>query len=265
MLKIIKVRDNIIILPGTKKIYKKLYKILNGEGTVAISITLENNNLFKNELYNKDIHILDGTYLFNFLCINVIEYILKANNSKFEELEITLLSNGLDDIIENNIVLLAKKCKLLNIVTNYPEKFEGISEKMQNYEGIIIRISRNKTKGLLKSGIVINYDFTEDMLKKCNFNNKAVLVNINEKIVNLPKSFKGINVNSYIINYQNNELSKFFSNEILYESCIYKTGNFSAIKEKILDDNIIINNLIGINGIINIKEFNQNVLTKMEY
>ena len=248
-----------IILPGTKRVYKKLKRILNGTHDVAISKELEQNEDFKNEIYKENIHILDGRYLFNLLCVNTVEYILKANDSEFEELEITILANYIDDILENNIFILAQKCKLLNIITNNPEKFNSIAEILQEKFGIMIRISRNKKKGLLKSGIVINYDFPPEWLNRCNFNNKAVLVNLNDKINTISKSFNGIVVNYYEINVQDGDLIQHFSNEIIYESKIYKNGNFNIIREKIKKDNVQIKNLIGMNGRINVKEFIQMV------
>lgn len=259
------IKDNLVVIPGTKKISKKLNKILENSTEIAISNELNKNDSFKNELYKRNVHILDGRYLFKMLCYDVIEFIIKSNEVEFENIEITLLANYLDDTLENNIILIAQKCKLLNIVTNNPEKFSKLTEKLQSEFGILIRVTKNRKKGLVKSGIVINADFPKELLNKCNFNNKAVLVNLNEKIESVSKSFNGINVNFYEINMENNEFDNYFTNEVMYESHIYKIGNFTSIRAKLKKDNIQIKNLIGINGPINIKEFKQNVLTKMEY
>lgn len=264
---IINVKENLIILPGAKKVSKKLSKILAGANAVAVSKELENNEDLKNEIYKTNTHILDGRYLFNYLCVDTVEYIFKANNSKIEDAEITILANYLDNILENNIIILAQKCKLLNIITNNVEKFNNIAEYLHEELGIMIRISKNRKKGLLKSGIVINIDFPEELINKCKFNNKAVLVNLNDKIVISSKSFTGVNVNFYGIKVgeENEELKQHFSSEILYESKIYQKGNFDTIRGFIKNDNVKIKGLIGVNGPINIKEFRQNVLTKMEY
>ena len=216
-------------------------------------------------MYKENRHILDGRFLFSFLCIDIIEYILKINNSNIEEVEITFLANYIDDVMENNIFLLAQKCKLLNIITNNSEKFINISGKLQEDLGIMIRVSKNKRKGLLKSGIVVNYDFPLELIDRCNFNNEAVLININEKINKISKAFNGIIINDYEINEQPSNMREFVRNEIIYESKIYKQGSFDTIRAKMRQDNVRVKNLIGINGKINSREFSKNVLTKMKY
>jgi len=259
------IKDDVIIIYGTKNIYKKLNKFLKNTNAVAISNELINNDNFKNELFKMNIDILDGRYLFKFLLLDVLDYIIKANNSKFEDMELSILANYADDILENNIIEIAEKCKLLNIVTNNPEKFNNISEKLRDNNGIMIHISKNKRKGLIKSGIIINYDFPQELFNKCKINNKAVIINLKEKIDILSKSFSGINVNYYKINEQQGNLLQYFSDEIIYESKIYGFNDFYEIRKKMKKDGIKIKNLIGVKGIINVKEFGQNVLTKLEY
>lgn len=281
--KIITIKDNVIVIPINEnsinkktllKISNKLNKILRLRNikTVAISEFLFKNKLFKNQIYKENIHILDGKWLFNYLCVDSIDYIINTNNTKIENVEISILSNSIDEVLENNILNLAQRCKLLNIITNNIEKFNNISEYLHNTHGIMIRVSRNKKKGLLKSGIVINYDFTDELVNKCKLNNKAVLINLNNKVNISSKAFTGININFYGIEFKKfiNEtfkyldLDKCFSKEILYESLIYQKGNYNTIRTLLKNDEVKIKNLIGINGKINPKEYiiYQNILTK---
>lgn len=247
-------KGNYIYISDTKHISKKINKILKNETVVAICNNLEKNNNLKNAIYSNNVHILNGRYLFKFLCVDIIKYILDIKKLSFNEIEVSILANYLDDILYNNLIILAKKCKILNVITNNPEKFNNISEILYNNYGIIIRISKNKKKSLKNSDIIINFDFTEELIAKCRFNN-VVLINLNDRIDIEAKFFNGININFYEIDGKEELNSKYFSKEILYESKIYKKSNFDIIKEIIKKDNIIIKNLIGVNGVIDKKEF----------
>lgn len=260
-----KINDTI---PGEKqilKLCKKVNKILkeNNVRAVAISKLLFESQLFKNQIYKENIHIMDGRWLFNYLFNDSVEYIISNMEAKIEDTEISVLANSIEEVLENNIIYLAQQCKLLNIITNNVEKFSQISEYLQGTYGILIRVSRNKKKGLLKSQIIINYDFPEELVNKCKFNTKAILVNLNEKLNISWKSFAGININYYSIIFKPELIESFnyfnllecFSNEILYESTVFQKGNYDTIRKSIVNDKVRINNLIGVNGPIDKKEY----------
>ncbi len=66
----------------SKKINKKLYD--GNIENVVVSNILSNNILLKQKLYEQNINILNGRYLFNLLIPEVIEYILKRQKKKIE-------------------------------------------------------------------------------------------------------------------------------------------------------------------------------------
>ena len=100
--------------------------------------------------------------------------------------------------------------------------------------------------------IIINIDFTEEQLKKYKINRKAILINIENDVTNINKSFAGINISNYEINMESTD-SEFEKNEI-YESYIIGK-KIKDIRRKLLDDGIKISNFIGKRGIIDINEY----------
>lgn len=76
-----KIRDKKVV-----KISKKINKILynNNLENVVLSNALADKILLKQKLYEQNINILDGRYLFNLLIPEVIEYILKRQKKKIE-------------------------------------------------------------------------------------------------------------------------------------------------------------------------------------
>lgn len=70
------------IIRISKKINKKLYD--GNIENVVLSNILSNNILLKQKLYEQNINILNGRYLFNLLVPEVIEYILKRQKKKIE-------------------------------------------------------------------------------------------------------------------------------------------------------------------------------------
>lgn len=69
-----------------KRITNKINSLLEKDGVnnVALSEYLDNNQLFKNHLYSKNINILNGRFLFKCLTYKIIEYIFKIKNTSME-------------------------------------------------------------------------------------------------------------------------------------------------------------------------------------
>lgn len=171
--------------------------------------------------------------------------------------EVSLLIN---DFTQENIdimVHIAKNIKTLNIVTNHINKCKKIEEYLYNEFGIMLNISNNKRRSLLKSEIIINFDFPEELINKYRIYDKAVIINMNDKIVIKSKRFSGININYFKIVFPDKYKIEGFQNEIVYESLIYIKSSYEDISKKFLNDKIAINKLIGNNGIISNKEINK--------
>ena len=119
----------------------------------------------------------------------------------------------------------------------------------------MLNVSNNKRKSILKAEIIINIDFPEELINKYRIYDKAIIININDKITIQSKRFNGININYYKIEIADEYKIAGFRNEIIYESLIYGK-KYKEIYSEIINDNIKINKLIGNNGFIKEQEFN---------
>ena len=164
-----------------------------------------------------------------------------------------MLINDLTDIEFENIKNLARKYKTINIVTNHIEKFKKLEKQLQENEGIIITITNNKKKSLMKTQIILNIDFPKELINKYNIRDDAIIVNVKGKIKINKKRFNGLNINDYEIDFREDKKdekvisNKYYSKDI-YESELYKKQRISEIKEKIKIDKVVIKKLILNNG-----------------
>jgi len=237
----------------TRKISNGLLKKIYNENieNIVLSEVLNTNKLLKNKLYDNNINILNGRFLYKALSYNVLEYIYKYKKDKFNE--VTILINDLNNIDIQNIILISTKVKRVNIVTNHIEKFKEIDNYLYNKLGILINISNNKQKSLSKSTIIINYDFPEELINSYVINTNAIIINTYEEIKIRCMRFNGIIINDFILNIPLKHQIKGFKNEIIYESLIYKK-DLNEIIKCIVRDDIYVKKIIGTNGIISENE-----------
>ena len=260
----IEYKENFISLPINEKIKlssKKVKKIIrklkeNNIRTVVLSKYLDNIQELKNEIYSNNINILEGRYLFKLLIKESIEYICKKSNKKMEDLEISFLTNDANNLNKQIILELSQEVKRLNIITNHIEEFQDIEDYLYNEMGIMIKLSNNKKTDLLKTNIIINMDFMEDIINKYNLPKQGIIININGGIKIKSKKFNGINTNSYTAKISNKYKIEGFNDECVYESYIWGK-EYDLARKQILDDKIRIKNLIGEKGIINSREFDK--------
>ena len=161
--------------------------------------------------------------------------------------------NDLTDIEFENIKTLARKYKNINIVTNHMEKFKNLEKQLQEDEGIIITITNNRKKSLMKSKIILNIDFPQELINKYNVQDEAIIVNIKRKTKINKKRFNGLIINDYEIDFRddkknNKALNNKFYLKDLYESELYKKQRISEIKKKIKIDKVVIEKLNLNNG-----------------
>ena len=161
--------------------------------------------------------------------------------------------NDLTDIEFENIKILARKYKTINIVTNHIEKFKRLEKQLQENEGIIITITNNKKKSLMKSQIILNIDFPKELINKYNMQDDAIIVNVKGNAKINKKRFNGLTINDYEIDFRedrknNKALNNHFYLKDLYESELYKKQRICEIKEKIRVDKVIVKKLILNNG-----------------
>lgn len=259
---IIRIQENTIMLPieenstekQIEKIAAKTKKIVqkySNSKKVVLSKEMYKEQKYINYLNTYGLEIQDGKWLFEILLPNVVEYII--NKRKIEKVNISMLINDLTDIELENIKILARKYKSINIVTNHIEKFRKVEKQLQEDEGIIITITNNKKKSLMKSQIILNIDFPKELINKYNIKDEAIIVNLKGNVRINKKRFNGLNINNYEIDFRNDKKNdkslknKFYLKD-LYQSELYKKQRISEIKEKIKNDKVIIKSLILNNG-----------------
>ena len=134
------------------------------------------------------------------------------------------------------------------------EKFKKIEEQMLEKDGIMITVGNNKRKGLSKSHIILNVDFSSKALHEYNIFENAIIVNLREKAVIYKKRFNGITINNYDITYRNidnydyDKENKYKACEI-YEAQVNKKQPFYEIMKKIKNDKVAITKLMGKNAV----------------
>ena len=145
------------------------------------------------------------------------------------------------------------KVRTMNIITKNMKQFKYIEKQLYEKQAIALQITNNKRKSMLKSNIIVNVDLTEEELNKCTFPQNIIIINIKNKINTNSIKSEGINVNDCTLNIKREikQIDGFIINS-LYESILYE--NKSKLKE-LIENEIEINSLIGINGKIEQSEF----------
>lgn len=256
---------SICVLPykqiKSKLIVNVITKIMTkNTKSVVLSNYLNKLEYMKKTFIKNNIYIYNGKILGNYLIYNFVEYISKLKDENTHIQEISILVNNCDTLNKNNIIYLANNLKRVNIVTNKLNDFAKIATYLENEMGIGITVTSNKRKSLAKAKIIINIDFSEEMINQFNINRDAIIININNSVEIKTKLFNGINVYDYYIEYDmdlDNELLKYFDKKLIYESMLNKK-NYNEIIESINKDNLQIVNLVGKNGIINEVEYKRN-------
>ena len=162
--------------------------------------------------------------------------------------------NNYNNINERLIIELARRIKTLNIITDKIDNFKRIEKYLYREFGIILNISNNKKASLLKANIILNLDFTNEIINEYKIYNNAIIINILGNVIIKSKKFSGININYFNINIPDKYRINGFKNEEIYESIIYNLSYEKAL-EKLKQDNVKIKNLVGNRGIINKQEF----------
>lgn len=254
-LNIIKVIGDKLIIPISKdeklkekqsvKLAQKTKKILKEFNckSVCASKVIKNQEKYIKSL-NNDIEIINGKWLYSVLANKVLDYIVRKYNIKKEETTISILINKLEtDYMLEYIKQISSEYKVINIVTNNVKEFNKIEEIIFKTEDVMINITNNKKKGLMRSQIILNVDFKTELLNQYNIPEKAILINLPGNIQIKKKRFNGININDYEIKYKKFEEFDYdkyylYDQKDIYESQIYKKQPFEYIKRKLEKDKV---------------------------
>lgn len=240
---------------NTRKLVKRL--LLNETNNVVIDKELITCEKLINLLRANDIKIFDGKWLEKYLILDILEYIINKKQIIKAETEIAITANEITDLLIEMIKILSKQYKKLTIVTNHIEKLRKIEKEIKEKEGILIILSNNKNKSLLKSQIIINMDFNQELINQYRIYEEAIIINAEENIRIDAIRFNGIVINDYEIEIGRKEfiwrdgIEKYRQRDLI-EAELYVRDTYKNIRKKIQKNNIKIKELYGINGIVKI-------------
>lgn len=250
-------RDNCKIytdLNKIKNVSKIVNKLIKNEvKNVVLSKELLENKEFINALNVNDIKIFDGRWLEKFLIFEIVDYVISQKKIKKELTDIAITSNEITDITIETIKTLSKQFKRVTVVTNHINKLKKIENEIYEKNGILINVSNNQKKSLIKSQIILNLDFNKEVLNKYRINENAVIINIEGDIQIDSLRFNGININDYEIFVGREDIiwrenMNAFKTKDLLEAALFAKDTFYNIRKKILKNKISIKEVFGING-----------------
>ena len=252
---IVPLRQENLTLKKQEKLANKTIKILNRSHSkkIVLSKKLANYEKFINILEQQNYINVTGKWLYKMIIPEMVDYILKKENWKKEEINIFFLVNDVTDVVIENIKQFAKEFKLITIITNHIDKFKKIEEKIYEELGIYITVMNNKKKGLSRAKLIINMDFPKELLNKYNINEKAIILSIPNNVKINKKRFEGKIIKDYEIKLQDEEeyhqeFEK-FDQKVIYESKFYYEQPYRYVREKIQKDKVSLKNLYLQNGI----------------
>lgn len=121
----------------------------------------------------------------------------------------------------------------------------------------MVVVSNNKKKSLQKAKIIINFDLKYEDFSNYQINRNSIVINLSDNIMKMENTFNGVIVNSMQIGDINYKIRNYYLFEYidLYESYIFEEKNLDRLLDKIEEDNIKINGLLGERGKIQNMEY----------
>ena len=234
-----------------KKIVKKMYQY--DINNVVIEKKLYGNQKFIDYLNIYDVKIFDGRWIIKYLSFELLDYVIEKRKIKKQETEMAITANEITDSVIETIKILAKTYKRVTVVTNHINKLRKIEKQLYEQEGILIIISNNQKRSLLKPQIILNMDFNNEALNKYKINENGVIINLEGNVKIESKRFNGININDYEIEIEDKKifeienLEEFYIKDLL-EARIYRKDSFLNIRKSIISYKPIIMDVYGTNG-----------------
>ena len=261
---IIKVKEDKILLPindekisikKAEKLANKTKKILDKTNCnkVVLSKLIKAQEEYKNYLYSSNIDIVKAEQLTEIILLDMLNHIIDKKGLKPEELSLSIFVNDISMNMLENLKIIVKKYKRINIITNHILKFKKLEEDFFEEQGIIITVGNNKRKSALKSNIIINVDFPNELINQYNINDEAIIINLRENIKINKKRFTGININDYEIDFANfeefdYEKEMLFDKKDIYETEFIKNQPFKYSRNDLNKYKVRIIKLFGTNN-----------------
>ena len=197
-------------------IVKKIKKNITKEkiDKIMLSREVKQDREFINLLYSNNIDITNDRWLFKIMTDKVIYKIIPLKRRVESEIWITV--NDMDNIIQNIIYKFAKEFKRVNIITNHIRKFRKIEERLYEEDGIMITVTNNRRKSLLKANLILNIDFPKEILNQFAIYDQAIIINLEGNMAIKKKRFCGKVINDIEIKlYEDDEVQEFIENNNL--------------------------------------------------
>ena len=170
-----------------KNIVNKLKNAIGNN--VILSKEIKKQKNLVNYLYSQNMNIIDGKWLFGILSDEAITYVVNKKKMKKEKLNVSILVNDVEDYVLENIKLIVRKYKRVNIVTNHLEKFKKLEKEIFEKDGIMVTVTNNKKKSLTKSNVILNYDFPTELINKYKIYDEAIILNVKQNVSISSKRF----------------------------------------------------------------------------
>lgn len=220
----------------SKHLIKKLTKMLTNDKVEKV--LLEKGIQLK---YPKFV----GEAIFENMIPEVIEYC--KNKENFVSAEVFVCTNQYSKNIEEMIIELSKKMKVVNVVSNN-KKYKILEKNLEN-QNIFITVLNNKRKSLKNAKIVVNVDFKD--FNDYNINRELALIDLSG-VAKIPNGFEGKYIKG--IRYSTNKVLRIFSEfenfekSELLEAEISRITDYNNAREYVNKNKIEIKELIGIRG-----------------
>lgn len=231
---------------------KKILKKINLP--IVLSNYLNNVEELKKSISELNLRLLEGGTLSNYLIPEIIDYICKTSKEEKEKQDISVLIHNQTVDITKLIIDLVKQVKRIQIVSTKMGQFKKLEDQLEDMFGVSCQITNNKRKSLLKSKIIINFDYLEEQLNEFTINPNAIVIDINKKTKIQSKAFCGIHVHNYEISHNSLKVDEVFEAKKVYEGKI-SGKSYEQIRKLIEEENVQISNLIGKKGVIDQTEY----------
>lgn len=246
--KVVKKGEKITINSDTKnmrlkskmKIVRDIVEILKREKSkqVILESKLKEDFELTNLLYSYNINICSDRWLFKQYTNEAVEKILEESKKTKKESEIYICVNCLDDFIEKIIYKFAKNFKRVNIITNHISDFKQIENNLYEENGILINITNNRRKSLLKAEIILNFDFPKELLNQFVIYDKSTIIDLEGDVKIRKKRFCGKIINKLELNLnKEDEIFEYIEKNKLQNYDIHDLCQALNIVPK-LDENI---------------------------
>ena len=207
--------------------------------------------------YEKQLNLENENKIIVYFLYNILEYIMNITDMKIELQNLYILANEYNEKKLQIIKYLAAKVKTVNIVTNNVKNYNILEEKLYKEQGILITVANNKNKTLKRAKIIINLDFNNEEINSYKINRTSIIINCVKEKMQI-SYFQGIIINNIDIFIEKKEIFRQLYREFneidIYNSLKINKTNYIENINEIQQDKIKIKNLVGNNGIIDVKE-----------